>query len=191
MKTKHITILAIALIGILALAACGSDSDDVPSLRDIEDARPADAAAGADENAADVVLQNEARMMAFTQCLRDKGIEVLDPVVDADGNVGKPEPAEGTEFEKGAMGEAWEACAEHLEGFTFEKKRVDVSEQIDWWVAVTTCLREKGYDVDDPTAETLGQWGSDFKTRFNFKDPAAAADYEECSGAQAGGGKGK
>jgi hypothetical protein len=119
-------------------------------------------------------------MMAFTECLRDQGIDVLDPVVDADGNVGKPELAEGAV--KGEdFGAAWEACAEHLEGFTFGKKQVDVSEQIDQFVALATCLRDKGYDVDDPTAETLDQWGADFKEAPNWDDPAAEADYFECN----------
>jgi hypothetical protein len=168
MKYKHITLIAVAVIGILVLAACGSDSDDVPSLRTIEDTQSADPT----PDAADSVRDNEARMMAFTQCLRDQGIDVLDPVVDADGNVEKPEFAEGVGYNKEALGAAWEACAEHLEGFTFEKERVDVSELVDQYVALATCMREKGYDVDDPTAETLEQWGEDFKYAINWDDPA-------------------
>ena len=178
MKYKHITFIVVSMVGILILAACGSAAEDVPSLG----ATPTPVAA-------EEALDNEARMMAFTQCLREQGIEVRDPVVDSEGNVEKPEFIEG--YDKEALGAAWEACTEHLEGFTFEKKRVDMSEVVDQWVALATCLRDKGYDIHDPTAETLDQWLGDFKERIDWKDPEAVADYEECSGAVGfeGGGK--
>jgi len=178
MRPRQIALLAMAVIGTLVLAGCGSDSDDVPSLRAAEDRQSVEPTA----DAGDALLENEAKMMAFTQCLRDHGINVLDPVVDSEGNVEKPEFAGGVEAKSKEFGAAWEECSEHLEGFTFEQKRVDVSEQVDQWVALAACLREKGYDMDDPTAETLGQWQEDFKFTFNWKDPAAEADYEECSG---------
>jgi hypothetical protein len=186
MKHKHITFIAVVTICILILSACGSDSNDVATLGTAEstqvEAPNADAAP---------ILDNEVMMMAFTECLRDQGIDVLDPVVDADGNVEKPELAAGAEWDKETMGPAWEACAEHLEGFTFEKERVDVSEIVDQFVALAACLRDKGYDVDEPTAETLDSWMGGFKESINWDDPGAVADYEECSGETVGGGGGK
>ena len=74
-----------------------------------------------------------------------------------------------------------EVCGEHLEGLTLGRERQDVSEQIDELVALATCLREKDHDIDDPTAETIEQWQIDFRIEFNWDDPAARADYEECS----------
>ena len=105
----------------LVLAACGAAADDVPSL-----------GATPTAVAAEEALDNEARMMAFTQCLREQGIEVRDPGVDSEGNVEKPEFIEGTDKE--ALGAVWEACAHHLEGFTISKERTDVSEQVDQWL---------------------------------------------------------
>jgi hypothetical protein len=192
MKHKHMMkLIAVVAISILILAACKSDSNDVPSLRTTEDTQAEAPSADAAPAEADPLLDNEAMMMAFTQCLRDQGIDVLDPVVDAEGNVQKPQLVEGAEWDKETMGPAFEACAEHLEGFTFEKKRVDVSEVVDQYVALATCLRDKGYDVDDPTAETLDEWGDDFKRAINWDDPGAVADYEECSGETVGEGGGK
>ena len=178
MRYKHIALTALAVIGILVLAACSSDSDDVPSLRTAEDRQSVEPAA----DGGDALLDNEARMMAFTQCMRDQGVDMLDPVVDSEGNVQKPEFAGGVEAKSREFGTAWEACTEHLEGFAFEQKRVDVSAQVDQWVALAACLRDEGYAMDDPTAETLDQWLQDFKITFNWKDPAAEAEYEECSG---------
>jgi len=184
MTNKLARLILVAAIG-LVLVACGSDSNDVATLK-TTDNTPVETS---NADAADPALDNEAMMMAFTECLRDQGIDVLDPVVDADGNVDKPELAEGVEWDKETMGAAWEACEHHLEGFTFEEKRVDMSEQVDQYVALATCLREKGYDVDDPTAETLDQWGADFKFSIDWDDPTEVADYEECSGETVGGGK--
>lgn len=178
-------LILVAMIAILMIAACGSASEDVPSLTSLEDGPAAEPTAGA----ADTTLENEARMMAFAQCLRDQGIDVQDPVVDADGNVQMPELAGDIKWDK--EGAAWEACAEHLEGFMFEKERVDMSEYLDQALALATCLRDKGYDVDDPTTETLDQWRGGFKDAINWDDPRQVADFEECSGEEAAGTKGK
>ena len=186
MKHKMMILIAVVVMSALLLTACGSDSNDVATLKDTENTQVEVPKA----DASDPVLDNEAMMMAFTECLRDQGIDVLDPVVDSEGNVEKPEFAEGAEYDKETVTAAYEVCGEHLEGFTFEKKRVDVSELVDQYVALATCLREKGYDVDDPTAETLEQWGETFKNAINWDDPAAEADFQECSGDMFGeGGK--
>jgi hypothetical protein len=186
MKHKHMTLVAVVAITILILTACGSDLDDVATLKTTENTQ-----VEATADAADPILDNEAMMMAFTECMREQGIDVMDPAVDADGNVGKPEFVEGMEYDKETIGAVWEACEHHLEGFTWEKERVDMSEVVDEYVVLAACLREKGYDVDDPTAETLDEWGDDFKRAINWDDPGAVADYEECSGETVGEGGGK
>ena len=57
------------------LVACASDANDVPSLG----ATPTTAVE-------EEPLDDEEKMMAFTQCMRDEGIELVDTGVDADGN---------------------------------------------------------------------------------------------------------
>jgi DNA-binding winged helix-turn-helix (wHTH) protein len=90
MTSKLAKLILVTAIGLI-LVACGSDPDDVPSLRTTGDTQVPESTA----DAADKVRDNEAAMMAFTQCLRDQGIEVYDPVVDSEGNVQKPQLAEG------------------------------------------------------------------------------------------------
>ena len=179
------------MIGALFLAACRSNSNDVATLQGAERTQ-VDAPK---EDASNPVLDNEAKMMAFTECLREQGVEVMDPVVDADGNVDKPEFPEGVDWDKEKMGQAWETCAHHLEGFTgWGKERVDAreqAEQLDQYIALATCLREKNYDIDDPTAGTLDVWMGDFKKAIDWDDPAAMADYQECTGETVGEGSGK
>ena len=193
MKHKYTIFIALVTISTLILSACGADSadnkhpSDVASLSTTQDTQ-ADAP---DADAADPLLDNEAMMMAFTDCMREQGVDVMDPVVDADGNVQKPELGEGVEWDEETMEDAWETCAHHLEGFTFEDKRDDVSELVDEYMVLAACLREKGHDLEDPTAETLNVWMGDFKEAINWDDPAAVADYEECSGETIGEGGGK
>jgi hypothetical protein len=184
MTNKHVRLILAVAIALL-LIACGSDSQDVPSLNAAGDRQEVESTAAPGDSARDA----EAAMMAFTECLREQGVDAYDPVVDAEGNVGKPELAQGVDPKSEELSAAWEACAHHLEGITFEKERVDLSEYLDQALATTTCLRDKGYDVDDPTAETLGEWKSSFKDVINWDDPRQVADYEECSGDEAAGQK--
>jgi len=172
MTNKLAKLILVAAIS-LTLVACGSDANDVPSLN-------TDATQQV-EPTADAVPDDEAMMMAFTQCMRDQGIELLDPGVDSEGNVQRPQLAEGAEVTREEFGAAMEMCGEHLEGLTMGRERQDPSERIDEFVTLAACLRKKGHDIDDPTAETLDQWLIDFRVEFNWDDPAAKADYEECN----------
>lgn len=177
MTNRLAVLVLVAVIG-LSLVACGSNSSDVPSL-DTEDTQRAEPTA----ESADATLDDEAKMMAFTQCMRGQGTEIEDPVVDSDGNVQRPTLAEGVKVSREELGAAYEACAEHIEGLTLGREREDVSERVDELVALATCLRDKGFDVDDPTAETLDQWGVDFRVEFDWDDPEAKGAYDKCSSA--------
>jgi len=169
MPNKLTRLVLLAAVGLL-LAACGSVSDDVPSLR----ATPT-------RVVEEKTLDDEAKVMAFVQCMRDQGIEYMDPVVDSDGNVQPPTLAEGVKVTREELAEPYAACSEHLEGITLGRERNDVTERVDQMVELATCLRDKGYDVDDPTAETLDQWGVDFRVEFDWDDPEAMEAYQECS----------
>ena len=171
MTNKLAMLILVAAIG-LVLAACGSASGDVPSLG-------ATPTAVAEEE----TLDDEAKVMAFVQCMRDQGIEYKDPVVDSDGNVQAPEFAEGFTVTREELAAPYAACSHHLEGITFGRGRRDVSALLDQFVELATCLSEKGYDMDEPTAETLGQWLTDFRATFDWDDPKAMGAYEECSSA--------
>jgi hypothetical protein len=172
MKNWQTIFLIIVMVVIgLVLTACGSDSNDVPSL-----------APTPTPGAADETLDMEVKMMEFTECLRNEGLEVIDPVVDSDGNVEKPETIDGANLSKEEWMAAYEVCGEIIENITFEKKEVDRSEQVDQYLALATCMRDEGFDVEDPTAETLDIWMGDFKTTIDWDDPDAEAAFETCMG---------
>jgi hypothetical protein len=173
-------LMLVVAIG-LALSSCGSDSNDVASL-----------GATPTTELEEAVLDDEAKVMAFVECMREQGVELLDPEVDADGNVQVPAVAEGFQTSKAEWIAADEVCGELLEGVTFAQKEAYKTEELDWYVELATCLREQGFDLDDPTAETLEAWLTDLKTVFDWEDPQAVEAYELCSGQSiGGGGKGK
>jgi hypothetical protein len=72
-------------------------------------------------------------------------------------------------------------CFHHIEGLTFGQDRPDLSEQIDKYIELAACLNDKGYDVDEPKAETLEQWLIDFRMGFDWDDMEAMEAYEECT----------
>ncbi len=170
----------VAATGLLAVA-CGSDSADVATLGDGDGSKGAGATA-----APTTVLDDEAAVMAFTQCMRDQGIEYMDPVMDSEGNVQKPGLAEGFTITREKLKAPYQECSKHLEGVTFGQEREDVSDLVDQKIALTDCLRDKGFDLDDPTAETLSQWRIDFRMEYDWDDPAAKQAYEECTAAGLG-----
>ena len=182
MIRRRIALIAIVLCSAWALAACGSPSNDVATLRDAVDGPAATPTADAE----DLSAQNEAKMMAFAACLRERGLEVEDPAMLADGGLEKPRFADGLEPDKDKLEVAYAACQHHLEGFVSEEKENDVSQDLDMYVRLATCLRERGHDIDDPTAETLAQWQSDLKDTLDWDDPDTERDYAECAGIVSG-----
>lgn len=177
MKNKITILIMIAAIGLL-LAACVPNANDVPSL----EATPT---AVLEEE----ILDDESKVMAFVQCMRAEGIEFKDPVVDSDGNVQQPEFVEGVTYTREELAAPFEVCGKLIEGLTRGRERRDMSERLDQFVALAACLRDKDYDVDDPTAETFEQWATDFRMGFDWDDPDAMEAYEDCSSEWEGDGK--
>ena len=54
-------------------------------------------------------------------------------------------------------------------------------------------MNEAGFDVGEPTAETLDTWMDDLKNTFDWDDPDAEEAVETCfgGGSGKGGNKGK
>jgi len=181
MKTNYLLFLLV-LVTSLILTACGSDSNDVPSL-----------AATPIPDVADEAIDNETLMLEFTECLRNEGMQITDPTVDSDGNIQKPELVEGATFNNEEWIAAYEVCGEIIENITFEKKEVDRSAQLEQYLEIAACMSEAGFDIGEPTAETLDTWMSDLKNTFNWDDPDAQDVINMCFGDDAGGkgGRGK
>jgi len=169
-RWKIIFLFAILVTISLGVSACVSESDEVPSLK----ATPSVVVE-------QVVPDDEAKVMAFVECMRDEGIQYKDPVVDSEGNVQQPELVEGFTANREELREPYEACFHHIEGLTFGQDRPDLSEQIDEYLELAECLNDKGYEVDEPTEGTLMTWLTDFRVEFDWDDSEATEAFEECT----------
>ena len=174
MKT---VLFALAAATALLALACGSDSDDVAML----DEPAATVEVNTTSDAADAVPDDEAAVMAFTECMRKQGIEYKDPVMDSKGNVQRPQLVEGVQVTRAQLAEPYTACSKHLEGLTFGRERPDLTELVDNGVELAICLRDKGLDIDDPTIETFKQWRLDLRTTLDWSDSKVKEAYETCN----------
>jgi len=180
---KSITLL-LGITMVLALA-CSSPSTDVASI-DKTEATTVAVQTSSDDSS---IQTDEEKVLEFTQCIRDQGIEIQDATVDSDGNLQPPRPVEGASMNFQELRPAFEKCRESLDGMTFGRERVDLNEQIDDLLEVTECLRDAGFDLDDPNQENLREW----RGQFDFEDPALQKAFEECGRlgrGQSGGGPG-
>mgnify|MGYP000393912260 CR=1 FL=1 len=84
--TRTFTIAAILAVGLIAASCSGNDSDSgVASLATPAESTETVEETQSGENTGEPVSDEEA-VLAFAACLRDEGVEVEDPTVDADGN---------------------------------------------------------------------------------------------------------
>jgi len=153
-------VLFAAVLALVAAACGGSDaSDGVASLEsEATDTTVADGAvAGVDV---------EQALIEFAACMRENGVDMEDPTVDADGNVqfgrfggGRGQPGEAG-FDREAVFAAREACAPYIEGVTlgFRGERDQEAFQ-DTLVEFAQCMRDNGVDVDDPDFSNFGPGG--------------------------------
>ena len=146
---KRILISAAAL-GVVA-AACGgtSGAEGVASLNETDDATPA--------AAAEPEVDAEEAFLAFTNCMREQGVDLPDPQTDGEGNFFFEDRRPGNgELDRGELRAAGEACQHHLEGVTQTFRDFDRTEIEDSLVEFASCMRENGYDMPDPDLSNFG-----------------------------------
>ena len=160
-RTGTITIITAAWL----LAACGggngaaSDGDEIASLGTTEPAAEssgtdpdAHSANGTspDSTAVEAPTDPEEAMLAFTECMRDHGIDMPDP-----GNQGEGPVAIAATIDAGDAGEmeeAQQACAPLMENarnsieFDPEQQAEMEAEMLEF----AQCMRDHGIDMEDP-----------------------------------------
>lgn len=111
-----------------------------------------------------VPVDTEEALLEYAQCMRDNGVDMQDPTVDADGNVqGGFGPDSGIDPRSDEFQTAQEACGDLIQGVAFGGGpgggRFDQTAIQDGLNRFTECLRDEGLDVDDVTMPTPGQGG--------------------------------
>jgi len=148
-------ITALVLLLALAAAACSSDSsgsDDGLATLSQSDS-DSDAALASDDGSTDAELTSEEAILAFTECLRDEGLDVPDPEFDDGGNLRLRslfEAGEEMDISREEMRIGMDACSEYLEGIAQQFDRSDRAEMEDRLYVYASCMRDNGYDMADP-----------------------------------------
>jgi hypothetical protein len=139
---------AAGLLLLAALAACSANAGGPSGVATLESAAP-DAEASAEPSAS---LDPEAARLAFSECMRDHGIDMPDPETAA-GPGGAGTFAFGGEGRDGGeLQEALEACDEFLQQAVNIRGEID-PEQLDRLVEFAGCMREHGIDMPDPNTD--------------------------------------
>lgn len=149
--------IGLALVVALVVVACGDADSTTEGVASLESG----ATTIATETTVAEDFDQEQAMLALVACLREEGLDVADPEVDADGNVdlrGMFRQAGESGFDREEVEAAMTACSDLLEevrlGFT---AALDFTELQDQLLEYAACMRENGYDMPDPDVTRLGQ----------------------------------
>ncbi len=175
------TLLGIAALALLA-GACGGD-DEGDGVASIDDLAGATTTTEAPETDADAPVGDEEKVLAFSSCMRDGGVDFPDPVVDPDGNVGFDLLAmrDLGEMDQEQLETAFESCFQHLEGVNFGFERVFETDFQDDVVVFAGCMRENGIDMPDPDFSGMLEGRQLFPGwEPELDDPDFEAAFEAC-----------
>ncbi len=149
---RFIFLTAFALVAV----ACDGDAavDDVASLEGTG------TTVASDQTAEEV--STEEALLEFSACMREQGVDMADPTVDADGNVQIQPPqgaGAGADFDFDEIQPAFEECQSFLEDVTLGFQDADLTELQDDLLEFAACMRDNGYDMDDPDLSAFGAGG--------------------------------
>ena len=159
MSKSLATFRLMPLVVVLALlAACGGGSESPSGLASLSEGDGTTTTTAA-ATEADV----EEAALAFSECMRDQGVtDFPDPQFSEGGGgviLGSPDGEDGgIDFESDEVQAAFEACGEALERAAFGPGggNFDETEFQDNLLAMAECLRDQGFDVDDPDLSNFG-----------------------------------
>ena len=142
-QARHVK-CRVAIVGFaLIVAACGDAGDEGERVASIDDTVAV--APGEDEP-----VDTEQQLMQFAACMRDQGIELPDPTVDAEGNVQIEPPPDFQPADLEGIFDAAETCQQFLEGISLGFDNIDLAAVTDVLLEFATCMRTNGYDLPDP-----------------------------------------
>lgn len=201
--SRRSTTLAATAILAVALAACGGTAGDAADSNDDEIASLGTTAtpAGPDATASggtspDAPQDPEEAMLSYTECMRDQGIDMPDPIANegrGNGAFVVVEDTAGGDMEDFMAAE--EECSPLLEGAMSEiendpEHEAELREDM---LEFAECMREQGIDMPDPVLNEDGggmsvDVGSEDATPIEggepFEpDPEMQAAMQECGGA--------
>lgn len=154
-------LVLVSVVGLVA-AACGGSGDSNSGVASLEtESTVAGEATDLTGEEAVAEVDQEQAMLDFASCMRDNGVAIDDPTVDADGNIqfgGFRGAAQNGEIDRETIEAARAACEGNLQGIALGRGGgdFDVTELQDTFVEYAACMRDNGYDMDDPDLSSFG-----------------------------------
>jgi hypothetical protein len=174
------TILSLLLVLGLVTAACSGGAEDgsVASLG-------TDAGVTKVQSAETESIPGEEAVLAFVACLRDEGLDIDDPDIDAEGNLLAPSmhSIAAETLDMAAVHSAFDACRGFLDNVAFSLSSEDLTGREDELLAFAACMREYGYDMPDPDLSGDGHSGAGpFGDAIDTDDPDFLEAAKSCEG---------
>jgi hypothetical protein len=170
-------ILALAVLAAV-LAACSGGGAKPSGVATLDDPAASTSPDGSAAPSASVSPQDA--MLAFAKCMREHGVDMPDPVVNADGGMSVTIGATaGESIDATKMQAANEACKDLMPGPTNGGPAQMTPEQQDAMLAFAKCMRAHGVNMPDPDFGTGGaiQIGAD---GIAFDSPTFKAADDAC-----------
>lgn len=166
-------ISAVALAGVL-VGGCSSGPDKGEGV----------ASLGGDK-AATGVESSEEKLLSYVKCLREQGLDVPDPEVDAEGQLAvKPggsasaDPAQRHAF-RAKYEAAQKVCGSPPPGMLGASTSQDASALHDALLSFAKCMRAEGVDVPDPDPSGAGNAPS-MLSGLDMNDQKVKAARDQC-----------
>ncbi len=162
---KHWAALAVAvMIGSLAACGGGDGNGNGAEVASIDDSSPdatTDGTTG--DTTADAPTDPEEAMLAFTECMRDHGVDMPDPQM-AKQSTGGAKPGNAVIAVEGnpddpTFQKANEACEPLMANMRsdLEDDPARLAEMKEQMLAFAQCMRDQGIDMADPTFDEKGR----------------------------------
>ena len=159
----------------LAAVACGDATGATSDIASLDEGGPGDQEA----SVLSAIVDQELELFEFSECMRDEGIDVGDPTVDADGNVSLGTPMNMI-TDHGALMKAYETCSDLIGGRALGHGGEDRTAVHDRLVDFAKCVRENGYyQLPDPD---FSGSSSDIFPGLDMDDPTYQAAEQVCKG---------
>jgi hypothetical protein len=194
---RWLIVASAVLSVVLLLAGCGGGDSGGESEAAVASTDGDGSSGGDDTSGGGSASDTEQELIDWVQCMRDQGVDVPDPQVDADGNLtlgdgGPGLGGGGGGVDQEALQAASEVCGEIPPG-AFGGDQPDQTEVQDRLLEFAQCMRDNGYDMPDPDfsgGEGLTSAFGDIDTNDPAFQDAAAACEDIFAGGFGGGGAG-
>jgi hypothetical protein len=187
-RAGPVTLVAVLAVVALLVAGCGGSKSDSSGVASVSGSGGQASATTAPK------ASQEQQLLDFTKCMREHGVNMADPTVDAKGNVRLQPPSGGDQPSQATLNAARSACQKYLQGVTQGFTAQNQAQFRDSLLKYAQCMRKNGYDMPDPNFSSgANPFGRFFDERTQ-NDPtfkkANAACQQYLSGLFGGGGGG-